>query len=174
MNSQRKIRFAALLCLGSVAGFGFSAAAAVPDEDTDGVADRDDRCMGTIPGRRVDLWGCATAPNLVLPTIVFPLDSTRLTASERTRLDQLVQDLKTHPDKQLAVDGHTCSLGSEGYNENLSTSRAKAVASYLRRNGVDSRQLVMVEGFGESRPQVSNVTEEGRHLNRRVIFRSLN
>jgi OmpA-OmpF porin, OOP family len=68
------------------------------------------------------------------------------------------------------VDGHTCSIGSDAYNLRLSIARATSVRNELVRNGVSSDMLI-VRGFGESRPVVSNRTEAGRSRNRRVEVR---
>jgi outer membrane protein OmpA-like peptidoglycan-associated protein len=67
----------------------------------------------------------------------------------------------------LEVAGHTDSIGSDAYNDQLSQRRAQAVASYLTSRGVNSQRLMTVGG-GERYPVASNDTEAGRAQNRRV------
>ena len=69
----------------------------------------------------------------------------------------------------MELAGHTDSVGSEAYNQQLSQRRAESVRNYLLDLGVDPDQLTAV-GYGESKPIRSNDTEEGRERNRRVEF----
>ncbi|MGH9363017.1 MAG: OmpA family protein, partial [Thermoanaerobaculia bacterium] len=65
------------------------------------------------------------------------------------------------------VQGHTDSVGSDAYNEQLSERRASSVERYLTQRGVDGRRIA-AEGYGEGYPVASNQTQSGRQLNRRV------
>jgi outer membrane protein OmpA-like peptidoglycan-associated protein len=56
---------------------------------------------------------------------------------------------------------------SSGYNQTLSTIRARRVASYLAAQGIGSERFT-VEGFGVTKPIASNKTKSGRAKNRRV------
>jgi OOP family OmpA-OmpF porin len=67
------------------------------------------------------------------------------------------------------VAGHTDSIGTEEYNQDLSVRRAESVADYLVQNGV-SRDRLRVVGYGETRPKVPNDTPENRQQNRRVVL----
>ena len=73
---------------------------------------------------------------------------------------------------RFCLEGHTCSLGTEGYNQTLSVKRAKAVKDYMVSHGVSEDRLVFV-GFGENRPVSNNNSEEGRRFNRRVSVRTI-
>jgi outer membrane protein OmpA-like peptidoglycan-associated protein len=79
-----------------------------------------------------------------------------------------VQDvIKKFPNCSVRIEGHTDSQGSDDANQTLSERRAKSVAEYLMANmGVEIP--VNHQGFGESRPIVSNDTPEGRAKNRRI------
>ena len=48
---------------------------------------------------------------------------------------------------------HTDRIGSDEYNINLSTRRAKSVIDYLISVGIDARRLQW-QGYGKSRPKV--------------------
>jgi outer membrane protein OmpA-like peptidoglycan-associated protein len=65
------------------------------------------------------------------------------------------------------VVGHTDSVGSDDYNQQLSERRAQRVGDYLVSYGVPASRL-RTEGRGESEPRASNQDEAGRQLNRRV------
>jgi len=72
-----------------------------------------------------------------------------------------------YPNTTIAVQGHTDSIGSAAYNQRLSERRADSVARYLEDLGVRSSRIDAV-GYGESQPRASNVSANGRQLNRRV------
>ena len=66
------------------------------------------------------------------------------------------------------IIGHTDSMGSAAYNDQLSVRRAEAVKNLLMDQfDIDTFQ-VTVKGMGESQPLADNQTQEGRRLNRRV------
>lgn len=100
---------------------------------------------------------------------LFGLDSAVLTEQGKAELHNLAAMIR---DKGLSVGdidiiGHTCSLGSESYNQRLSERRAQSVADYLVSQGVNG-DIIDVSGMGEIDPVADNATEEGRIQNRRV------
>jgi outer membrane protein OmpA-like peptidoglycan-associated protein len=76
-------------------------------------------------------------------------------------------NLKPGAREKLAVEGHTDSVGSDGYNQRLSEQRAGSVHDYLVRQGI-MPGAVATAGFGESKPVATNDTAAGRQQNRRV------
>jgi len=104
-----------------------------------------------------------------VPAIEFEYKKAVLRPYSKVTLKHVGDILIRHPDVVLKVFGHTCSLGTEAYNLNLSERRAEAVKAYLRRLGVEKTSVIS-KGFGESKPIASNETEEGRQANRRVEF----
>ena len=86
-------------------------------------------------------------------------------------LDRLAATLK-RVNARIMVKGHTDNVGSEDFNLNLSKERAMAVVDYLVKKGV-SRSHLAYDYYGMTRPLVSNDTEEGRSMNRRVEFEIL-
>ena len=75
--------------------------------------------------------------------------------------------LVSHDGLQLAVEGHTDSVGTDAYNQGLSERRAESVRAYL----VDQKFAagsVGATGFGEGQPVATNDTAAGRQQNRRV------
>ena len=79
----------------------------------------------------------------------------------------LAEFMKTYPSVTTTVEGHTDSVGSDAYNQNLSERRANAVREALISEGVDGSRVSSV-GYGEARPIADNSTDEGRSMNRRV------
>ena len=79
----------------------------------------------------------------------------------------MATNLLNYPDSTIEIVGHTDNTGTAALNQDLSQRRAGAVADQLRAAGVPSRRIVAI-GRGEDFPIASNLTPEGRALNRRV------
>jgi OOP family OmpA-OmpF porin len=142
------------------------------DSDNDAVADYLDLCPGTPEGVIVDQDGCPLpGQNLLsLTGVNFEFDKAVLTAEAKSILSEAVTLLKDTDDiVEVRVEGHTDSIGSEAYNQDLSQRRAESVVNYLTSQGIDGRNLVPV-GLGENFPVANNDTAEGRAANRRVDF----
>lgn len=71
---------------------------------------------------------------------------------------------------KVEISGHTDSDGDEIINQKLSEQRALAVKDFLINEGCNPNNLIIV-GYGETKPIVSNDTEEGKAKNRRVELR---
>ena len=105
--------------------------------------------------------------------LYFGFDEDTLSPRTERQLDIVAQILKTDPDKQLTLSGHTDALGTEPYNEKLSLRRANFVKEYLVKTGVADNQIITV-ARGQSQPRRPNFTEsggdnpEGRRANRRA------
>ena len=74
-----------------------------------------------------------------------------------------------YPETEALLVGHTCNLGSEDYNLQLSVRRAEAVRNYLVNNLAIDPSRLKTHGAGELEPIADNSTEEGRIQNRRVM-----
>jgi len=103
----------------------------------------------------------------VLDEVLFEINSYRLNERHTSGLDSLVDILVNNPTIQIQINGHTDNSGSERYNLKLSRDRAEAVAVYLIDHTINESRITF-EGYGSTRPLVSNETEEGRKKNRRV------
>jgi outer membrane protein OmpA-like peptidoglycan-associated protein len=110
-----------------------------------------------------------TARGLVvnLSDVLFDTGSANLKPGAREKLARIAGVVLSHPGLQVQIEGHTDSVGSEGYNQQLSERRADSVRTYLVRQGI-SAGAVGTAGYGESQPVVSNNTSAGRQQNRRV------
>jgi OOP family OmpA-OmpF porin len=101
--------------------------------------------------------------------INFDFDSSKVQEQYFADLNELAEFLKRFSDLQVDVDGHTDSVGSESYNQQLSQRRAQAVVDVLVNEFGIARDRLDPIGFGESQPVASNDTAEGRAMNRRVM-----
>ncbi|MGB7740541.1 MAG: OmpA family protein [Steroidobacteraceae bacterium] len=99
--------------------------------------------------------------------VTFAFDSSDLNSQFYPVLDKVAGTLGEYNKTVIEVAGHTDSVGSAAYNQQLSERRATSVAAYLSSRGVDRSRMVTV-GAGKDHPVASNETEEGRAQNRRV------
>ena len=97
----------------------------------------------------------------------FDFDKSVVKAEGKAKLDDLVGKVKDINLEVVIAVGHTDSVGSDAYNQKLSTRRAEAVKAYLVSKGIEKNR-VYTEGKGEKQPVADNKTAEGRAKNRRV------
>jgi len=157
------------------------------DDDSDGVANKFDKCPNTPSGTVVDGSGCpfkAVAPVIKEKVIV--------TAEDRKVVDEAIKNLEFDLGKatlrpksfptlnkvaallveknfSLKLAGHTDNSGSMQLNLRLSKQRAEAVKAYLVAQGANASRIEAT-GYGPNQPIASNKTAEGRQKNRRVEF----
>jgi outer membrane protein OmpA-like peptidoglycan-associated protein len=110
-----------------------------------------------------------TARGLIatMPDVLFETNRYALRPAARESLAKVAGILLAYPDLRLEVDGHTDSVGSDAYNQQLSEKRAASVRDYLTQQGIPIAS-VTVQGFGKTQPVASNATAAGRQQNRRV------
>lgn len=99
--------------------------------------------------------------------ILFAVDSTRVSPALQDDLGALAGNLQRYPNSTVQIIGHTDNTGSAAYNRDLSERRAEAVAGILADYGVSYNRLRPI-GRGETQPIATNLSAEGRALNRRV------
>ena len=105
----------------------------------------------------------------VFENVLFEFDKFSLLGSVKQEMMQLYTYVKADTSLRLTIQGHTDGIGSEKYNQILSSKRAQAVALYLQNLGV-SKDRIEWRGLGGKNPIASNNTEAGRQQNRRVAF----
>jgi len=110
-----------------------------------------------------------TARGLIatMPDVLFETNRYTLRPAARESLAKVAGILLAYPDLRLEVDGHTDSVGSDAYNQELSEKRAASVRDYLVQQGIPIAS-VTVQGLGKTQPVASNATAAGRQQNRRV------
>lgn len=106
----------------------------------------------------------------------FAYDSDAFNPSEQVvaYADSVVKFLTLNPNMQLTIIGHTDSIGSHAYNDDLGLRRAENARLYMQNLGVET--TIEVESAGKRRPVAPNSrpdgtdNPEGREKNRRVNF----
>lgn len=107
-----------------------------------------------------------------LENIYFDWDKWDIKPEAEKVLNVLVDLMKKYPRIELELGAHTDSRGSELYNLNLSSRRAKSAVDYLISQGIEQHRLKW-KGYGESKPLVrcgDNCSEEEHSINRRCEF----
>jgi outer membrane protein OmpA-like peptidoglycan-associated protein len=99
--------------------------------------------------------------------VLFRSGSFELLPGARERLAKVSGIVLAYPSLHVAIEGHTDSVGSDQYNQQLSEQRAQAVRDYFVQQGI-SGTSVEAHGFGKTEPIATNDTPEGRQQNRRV------
>ncbi|WP_299287607.1 OmpA family protein [uncultured Tateyamaria sp.] len=106
--------------------------------------------------------------SIVLRTLDFAVGTTALSEGSSAELSALATLLQARPGLQVAVVGHTDTVGGLEANISVSRARARAVRTALIDTyGADGDQIE-AEGMGYLSPLASNLTAEGREANRRV------
>ncbi len=99
--------------------------------------------------------------------VYFPYKRYDITPKYIEVLDDVGEILDTYPDIFVRIHGHTDAVGSQAYNIVLSQNRALSAKEYLLIHGVDDDRVI-TKAFGKLDPYTTNLTDEGRALNRRV------
>jgi outer membrane protein OmpA-like peptidoglycan-associated protein len=116
-----------------------------------------------------ELQGQLTDRGIVLTIgdVLFATDKSNLNASAQISMDKLAAFLQKNQNRNLLVEGHTDSVGSDEYNQGLSEQRAASVNSALVKRGIASERIVTI-GYSKKYPLASNDTAAGKQQNRRV------
>jgi outer membrane protein OmpA-like peptidoglycan-associated protein len=148
----------------------------VPDQAT---ADRLSAIVAAVVGAdHVDVMYVVNPATPGLPTsepVFFPdrfkfaPNASDLSADDIATLDLVMVFMVQNPQVTLDVLAFTDSKGPDGYNLELSQTRANTIWAYLLYSGI-APERVTATGMGEANPIASNDTEEGRAQNRRIEF----
>jgi peptidoglycan-associated lipoprotein len=103
--------------------------------------------------------------------VKFGFDTSDLSPEAEAALDTFANQLKAeNQGVYIEVQGHTDSVGSDTYNEELGLLRAEAVRRYLSQKHQFPLHRMNVISYGESAAVADNSTREGRSQNRRVAL----
>ncbi|MDX2190965.1 MAG: OmpA family protein [Bacteroidota bacterium] len=105
----------------------------------------------------------------VLRNLFFETNLAVLKPESETELGKLYDLLTENPNMKVEISGHTDDVGTDDYNKKLSLARAKSVADYLIKKGININRL-KYKGYGKEKSVADNSTEAGRKLNRRTEF----
>jgi outer membrane protein OmpA-like peptidoglycan-associated protein len=103
--------------------------------------------------------------------IHFRSGSMLIRKSSKGLLNKIAEFMIRYPSAKFTLGGHTDSLGSIAYNEEVSLGRANAVKDFFVKRGVPSKNLTVI-GYGYDKPKFVNQKTWGKtQLNRRVEVR---
>lgn len=103
--------------------------------------------------------------------VKFGFDTSDLSPEAAAALDEFASQLTTqNKNVYVEIQGHTDSVGSEKYNEELGLLRAEAVRRYLSQHHKMPLHRMNVISYGETAGVSDNGTREGRSQNRRVAL----
>jgi peptidoglycan-associated lipoprotein len=102
--------------------------------------------------------------------IYFDYDSADLRPDQLARLDTNLRYLLDEQETKVLIEGHCDERGTTEYNFALGERRARAVADYFTRNGVESSRI-QVLSKGEEEPAVGGHDESAWSRNRRSEFK---
>lgn len=89
---------------------------------------------------------------VVIDNIFYDFDKATLRPESAAALDEMAQVLRDNPNVTIEMASHTDRKGSEEYNIDLSSRRAKSVIDYLISVGISPDRL-QSHGYGKSRPK---------------------
>ena len=89
---------------------------------------------------------------VVVDNIFYDFDRASLRPESKKALDELAQVLRDNPNVTIEMASHTDRHGTDEYNINLSSRRARSVIDYLISVGISPDRL-QSQGYGESRPK---------------------
>ncbi|MBZ9556838.1 MULTISPECIES: peptidoglycan-associated lipoprotein Pal [Modicisalibacter] len=102
-------------------------------------------------------------------TIYFDYDKDTIRPEFESVLNSNAQYLRSHPNANVVLQGHTDERGTREYNLGLGERRAQSVERFLTVQGVSPSQIDVVS-YGEERPAVEGHNEQAYAKNRRVIL----
>ena len=106
-----------------------------------------------------------------LRPIYFDFNSSVIRPDMMTGLDQVLATINANTwIKEVKIGGHADARGTAAANDLIAQKRAAAVIGYLTSHGARPGVSYRPVSYGAWRPAASNDTEEGRALNRRVVF----
>lgn len=101
--------------------------------------------------------------------VLFATNSDKLIKGSEKELTELIDFLSKSKTSTVLIEGHTDNKGNSKVNKILSLKRARTIANYLVKKGINSKRITTM-GYGDALPITSNATEEGRSKNRRTTF----
>lgn len=100
--------------------------------------------------------------------VYFDFDKYSLTGRAKFEVDSFLSANKSTTPLTIELSGHTDFVGSDAYNEVLSTLRVRTIADLVRTYLPEDGSVIHIESHGEKLPLNDNQTAAKRQLNRRV------
>jgi outer membrane protein OmpA-like peptidoglycan-associated protein len=110
---------------------------------------------------------------LTIGDVLFATGKADLSPEAMRSVDKLVEFLQKYTNRNVLIEGHTDSVGSDEFNLTLSQRRADSLKEALTGKGVEEKRITTI-GYGKKYPVASNDTASGKQQNRRVEVSILN
>jgi outer membrane protein OmpA-like peptidoglycan-associated protein/tetratricopeptide (TPR) repeat protein len=107
---------------------------------------------------------------IVLNNVFFDVDKSEIKSESISELNHVVDFLSLNPEIKIELGGHTDSDGDTNSNLKLSSDRAESVRNYLIGKGIVEDRIT-AKGYGSTIPVATNLTMEGKRMNRRTEFK---
>jgi peptidoglycan-associated lipoprotein len=104
-----------------------------------------------------------------LKTIFFDFNSSSLSTSGRTTLEENATFLKLTENVDIQIEGHADERGGHQYNLALGERRARTVKDYIVALGVNEARVSIIS-YGKEKPTSFGHDEESWSKNRRATF----
>ncbi|MEZ0536306.1 OmpA family protein [Caldicellulosiruptoraceae bacterium PP1] len=112
--------------------------------------------------------------SIMLKDVLFDSGSANLTPEAKEVIHEIAKILEKVPENTIRIEGHTDNrpIHNKYFYSNweLSTARATSVLREILNTTKINPERFSVVGYGEYKPIASNLTEQGRSLNRRVTI----
>lgn len=102
-------------------------------------------------------------------TVHFDSDKFNLDSTELLTLDRFVKKIKNISKTKVSISSHTDKIGSNNYNYNLSKKRSLFIQQYFLDNEYP-QNAITIKYHGETKPEVKELNDENRRINRRSII----
>jgi peptidoglycan-associated lipoprotein len=102
-------------------------------------------------------------------TVYFEYDQSTIKGSEKPKVANVAEYLKTNPATALEIDGHCDERGTDEYNRSLGERRALALREDLVKLGIDPYRIDTVS-FGRNQPADTGHSDAAHAKNRRGEF----
>jgi len=106
-------------------------------------------------------------PDIQRKSIFFGGGSYVISEDQIEGIKQFISSIENPEFYQIAVAGHTDTIGSKEFNEWLSAMRCESVITELSKLNIDEKSI-QINNFGEENPLYDNSEFNSRQLNRRV------
>lgn len=104
--------------------------------------------MGSLLAN-IELRRANVGDKFTVDNILYEYNSADITSAAASELNNLADILEDNPDILVELGSHTDSRGKPGYNQTLSTNRAKSAVAHLILQGIDPGKIT-ARGYGES------------------------
>ena len=121
-----------------------------------------------LKGKGLQIKQVDSQIDLIIPNkVAFGGNQSKFQPSFESVFSSIAILLKEYDKTMIQIIGYTDDLGAVLVNKDSSLKKAEVMADFLRQNGIDSERII-TDGLGSENPIASNLTAEGREVNRRV------